>query len=46
MVKYKKLVKNLKAAQKWFDSLLERDKVSLTRPRSIKQRTAYDNTRK
>ena len=46
MVKYKKLVKNLKAAQKWFDSLPERDKVSLTRPRSIKQRTAYDSTRK
>lgn len=46
MVKYKKLVKNLKAVQKWFDSLLERDKVSLTRLRSIKQRTAYDNTRK
>lgn len=46
MVKYKKLIKNFKTAQKWFDSLPEIDKVLLTRPGSIKQITAYDSTRK
>lgn len=39
-MKYKKKLANLKAAQKWFDSLPERDKDSLTRPGGINQRTA------
>lgn len=39
-MKYKKKVANLKAAQKWFDSLPEKDKATLTRPGSVKQRTA------
>ena len=39
-MKYKKKLANLKAAQKWFDSLPERDKASLTRPGGINQRTA------
>lgn len=39
--KYKKQVEALKMAQKWFDSLPERVKSTLTRPGSIKQRTAH-----
>lgn len=39
-MKYKKKLANLKAAQAWWDRLLERDKASLTRPGSINQRTA------
>lgn len=39
-MKYKKKLANLKAAQKWFDSLPEREKSSLTRPGGINQRTA------
>ena len=40
MVKYKKRLKNLEAAQKWFDALPEKVKASLTRPGGINQRTA------
>ena len=39
-MKYKKKLANLKAAQKWFDYLPERDKAGLTRPGGISQRTA------
>ena len=39
-MKYKNKLANLKAAQKWFDSLPERDKAGLTRPGGINQRTA------
>ena len=39
-MKYKKKLANLKAAQKWFDSLPERDTARLTRPGGINQRTA------
>ncbi len=39
-MKYKKKLKNLKAAQAWWDKLPERDKASLTRPGGINQRTA------
>lgn len=39
-MKYKKKLANLRAAQAWFDKLPERDKVGLTRPGGIKQRTA------
>lgn len=38
-MKYKKKLANLKAAQMWFDKLPEKDKVSLTRPGGINQRT-------
>ncbi len=38
-MKYKKKVENLKAAQKWFDSLSENVKRGLTRPGSVNQRT-------
>lgn len=38
-MKYKKKLANLKAAQSWFDKLPEKEKHSLTRPGSIKQRT-------
>lgn len=40
MVKYKKKLAALKNAQKWFDALPEKEKAALTRPGSIKQRTA------
>ena len=40
MVKYKKRLKDLEAAKKWFDALPEKVKSSLTRPGSVKQRTA------
>lgn len=39
-MKYKKKLKNLKAAQAWWEKLTERDKASLTRPGGINQRTA------
>lgn len=39
-MKYKKKLENLKATQAWWDKLPERDKVSLTRPGGINQRTA------
>ena len=39
-MKYKKKLKNLKAAQAWWDKLPERDTASLTRPGGINQRTA------
>ena len=37
---YKMKLENLKAAQAWWDKLPERDKVGLTRPGGINQRTA------
>lgn len=40
-MKYKKRLKNLEAAKKWWDSLPQRDKDSTTRPGSINQRTAF-----
>lgn len=40
-MKYKKKLLNLKQAQKWFESLPEKEKASLTKPGSIKQRTAW-----
>ena len=40
MVKYKKLLANLRAAQLWWDKLPERDKASMTRPGGIHQTTA------
>ena len=39
-MKYKKRVRNLEAAKKWWDSLPQKDKNSMTRPGSINQRTA------
>lgn len=39
-MKYKKLLANLHAAQKWYDALPEREKASNTRPGGIHQRTA------
>lgn len=39
-MKYKKRLKNLEAAKKWWDSLPQKDKNSMTRPGSINQRTA------
>lgn len=39
-MKYKKKLANLKAAQKWFDSLPETVKAGLTHPGGINQRTA------
>lgn len=40
MSKYKKLVEKLKIAQNWWDKLPEAEKRALTRPGSVKQRTA------
>lgn len=45
MVKFKKKLAALQAAQKWFDSLPEKVKAGLTRPGSVKQRTATSSTR-
>lgn len=39
MVKYKKKLANLHAAQAWFDKLPQKDKASLTRPGGINQTT-------
>ena len=39
-MKYKKKLENLKATQAWWDRLPERDKLGLTRPGGINQRTA------
>lgn len=38
-MKARKLRENLAAAQRWWDKLPERDKASLTKPGSVKQRT-------
>lgn len=38
-MKYKKKLANLQAARKWFEALPEREKSSLTKPGSVKQRT-------
>ena len=40
MVKYKKKLANLHAAQAWFDKLPQKDKAGLTRPDGINQKTA------
>ena len=37
-MKYKKMVENLKKAQKWWDSQSRQYQASTTRPGSIKQR--------
>ena len=39
-MKYKKRLRNLEAAKKWWDSLPQKDKNTMTRPGSINQRTA------
>ncbi len=39
-MKFKKKLKNLQAAMAWWDSLPQKDKAGLTRPGSVKQRTA------
>jgi hypothetical protein len=38
-MKFKKLRKNLEAAQSWWDRLPQSEKNALTRPGSVKQRT-------
>lgn len=39
-MKYKKRLRNLEAAKKWWDSLPQKDKNSMTRPGSVHQKTA------
>lgn len=39
-MKYKKKLINLKAAQSWFDALPNNVKLGLSRPGSVKQKTA------
>lgn len=39
-MKYKKKLANLKAAQSWFDSLPSNVQSGLSRPGSVKQKTA------
>lgn len=43
MVKYKKRLRNLQAAQQWWDKQDQRFKSATTRPGSIKQRIITGN---